>query len=307
MLVRNFLESEIKMNNDVWNSSCDTKNMLIYWEMTHWCTYGCSYCLQVHDKTNHAFNHHSVDEWLDKFSNLENPKLAFCITGGEPFLDKVSFHKLLFGLTNMKKVDNIRIDTNAFWNPEDYKDLDLKKIYLMVSFHPEKVTADDFITKIKSMINYGFQIPMVTIVLLPEFVDLYTNIRNDLAEFGIKVNANIPVQASASDKQRLYEIIKPHVNPLDFGYRCCKFSPKGELCHFPQLSVMLNWEGKISDCTYKQIGNLFEGDMPKLPQNPLVCNQQCCNCVGLYSMLDGFDRWNKSMNMLKEYAESGLK
>ncbi len=295
------------MDNDVWNSNCDMKNLLIYWDMTHWCTYGCSYCLQGHDKNKHSFNDHSVEEWLDKFSNLENPRVAFCITGGEPFLDKNNFHKLLSGLTNIEKVDHIRIDTNAFWSPEDYKDINLNKIYLMISFHPEKVTLDDFVVKLKNIMNCGFKVAMVNIVLLPEFVDLYLKIKNDLAELGVKVNANIPVQASASEKQYLHEMIKPHLNPLDFGYRCGKFSPKGEFCHFPQLAVMLNWEGKISDCTYKKIGHLFEGDFPKLPQNPVICNQQMCNCIGLYSMLDGFDRWNKSMNMLKEYVDNGLK
>lgn len=293
------------MNKDVWNYQQKIKNLLIYWNMTQWCNYKCSYCLQQHDKTKHAFNKYSPEIWLKKFNELQNPKLAFCITGGEPFLDKNNFYELLLGLTSMEKTDNIRIDTNGFWNPEDYSNLPLNKVYLMMSFHPEQVSLNDFVEKTKRCIDSGFNVAMVTLVMIPEFVPLYFEAKEKFGQIGIKLNPNIPVQLSKDEKEKIIEIIRPHLSIADLGYKSGKFSPQGEICYFPQVGILLDWEGNISDCCYRRIGNLFTS-FPTLPDKPVYCKQTMCNCIGLYSMLEGFGRWNNSMNIIKEYVENGL-
>jgi hypothetical protein len=61
----------------------------IYWLMSEWCNYSCDYCgvpvffkrSPKRGRSNHAFDHYSVEEWLDAFRGFREKDIAMTITG----------------------------------------------------------------------------------------------------------------------------------------------------------------------------------------------------------------------------------
>ena len=128
------------------------RSVRISWHITSWCNYSCDYCpvLVFHkrskngDKRNHAFDHYTADQWLEAFrTRFTDQDILLRITGGEPFLDRENFRKILLGVLAMPEW-SIQIDTNGSWDPEYFRDVPKDKLGLNIAFHPHMVTFDAF-------------------------------------------------------------------------------------------------------------------------------------------------------------------
>src|SRR3712207_6150368 len=115
----------------------------INWHISNWCNYRCAYCgilifnRRVRDARPqaHAFDHAPVERWLEALAQFPDEQIFLKITGGEPFLDRDQFRNLLLGLERMPHI-RTGVDTNAFWDPGAFAQLDKTRLFLHVGFHP---------------------------------------------------------------------------------------------------------------------------------------------------------------------------
>ena len=177
---------------DAWRPQNDNR-YLLRWLLTTWCNYRCPYCNQNHKKSSktHAFDNHNASMWLSAFDkHFQNFKLSIVITGGEPLIDTKNMPYLLKGLTEREYIDNIRIDTNASWNPLKYKEINPTKIWLMCTFHPSQVEEKRFIEKIKTLLDYGYKIGMINYVIYGKQIEKFEEKLITFANMGIPLHPN---------------------------------------------------------------------------------------------------------------------
>ena len=220
----------------------------ITWHITSWCNYSCEYCGVVifHKRAKdgqrqaHAFDHYSVDRWLDAFRSFPEHEVYLKITGGEPFLDRENFRALLAGLTETRRF-TIRIDTNGTWDPEFFACVDKSRILLNVSYHPHEIDLASFLVRIKAIRQAGFAVSMVNFVLAPENIDLCEQSIAALEHEGFFVNVGPMVFTGVYGSlttltSREVQILNQYNPAIDLHYRLSNPETQGRLCYHPALS-----------------------------------------------------------------------
>src|SRR5579863_5421700 len=143
------------------------KSVRINWHITSWCNYHCDYCPVMtfqrrsprREKQPHAFDHHSVAEWLSLLTRFPEQEIHLKITGGEPFLDRKNLKDLLHGVSQIERF-HVGIDTNGYWSPDYFRSLDKSRLFLNVSCHIGEVRFDEFFDRLLSIRNSGFRVAM---------------------------------------------------------------------------------------------------------------------------------------------------
>jgi len=292
--------------NNVWK-----KTILLRWLLTEWCNYRCPYCPQKHNrydrlhdnKTAHAFDNYPVDQWINRFEyHFRDSHLSIVLTGGEPMLDVKNMIKLLHYLTTKETVDCIRIDTNASWNPELYTGINNAKIILMCTYHPSQVFEDEFLKKIKKLIEYKYQIGFVNYVMTKDNIDTFTQISDKFYKLGIILHPNPLIGGSLPYTEQEKSLFKTVLPEIDYHYRTSIINPNGQWCYFPMLAYEMDPTGQIHvGCLPNNNSNFFEDTIPIRPANKIKCPSQTCTCLDKYSFLEGCDR-NVSINPLGDYS-----
>jgi hypothetical protein len=296
----------------VWKPEHRPPVVLLRWVMTEWCNYTCPYCPQTHERrapkgsgmTAHAFDNFPAERWLEAFDrHFADKRLSMVITGGEPFVDRKAMPVLLAYLTGLDGLECLRIDTNAWWNPDDYSGLDKSRIILMCTFHPSQTTADRFFSRIDALLRAGFQIGMVNYVMSAENAGKYAEYRQELWARGIPLHPN-PLwgeagQYSPSD----VELLRAELPEPDFLYRTAMQSPGGKMCLYPSLAYEMNYKGDIHvGCHGAARGSFFDDRLPELFAGPVPCPDTSCVCLDKYSFLGEISR-NTDLNPLRVYGE----
>ena len=104
--------------------------------ITDRCDFRCTYCMAEEMEFLPRDRVLSLEECLRvvrTFVGLGVTKVR--ITGGEPFLDRENFRKILLGVLAMPAW-SIQIDTNGSWDPEYFADVPKEKLGLNIAFHP---------------------------------------------------------------------------------------------------------------------------------------------------------------------------
>lgn len=183
-----------------WKPAKAHHSIIVNWLMTEWCNYKCPDCLQNHDRKKsverngktyspHAFDNFPAEKWVNSFKNLSKRYcLSLIIGGGEIFLDKENIMYFLSELVEMPGINDIRLDTNASWNPKLYKGIRKEKITLMCSFHPSMSSIENFVPPIDSLLNKGFRVELINYVMTLGQMRSYEEVRKVFARLNIPVN-----------------------------------------------------------------------------------------------------------------------
>jgi|GEM_PF-2237661 len=325
-------------NKNIWNLKEDRakRNIFIHWMMSYWCNFNCSYCffsnhkrkqdlykinlkdpksivknILTRNKSGHAFDNYSAEEWVNKIKEISNNrKLSLEITGGEPFLDKTNFLYVLNEFSTMDEIDNIRINTNGSFLAEPYSNIDLSKIFLMISYHPEHISLSKLKENIKSFQKTGFNVPMINYVMTPELRKEYDKVRDEFAEINIAVNPGVYEDGNKKTDNDI-ELYSKYLNKFDVSIKCNTFNLKSQYCHLPQIGFNLTPDGTISNlCLQKKKADLFKSDRKQienlLTEKPVKCPKGSCRCINMYSFLANCNRNNDSMNILKNYVDDAI-
>jgi MoaA/NifB/PqqE/SkfB family radical SAM enzyme len=270
----------------------------VSWHLTSWCNYSCEYCgvLIYHKRAKdgqrqaHAFDHYSVERWLEAFASFPQEQIYLKITGGEPFLDRANLRELLKGLTSMRRF-TMRIDTNGTWDPSFFADIDKSRILLNISYHPNEITLEAFLPRVRAIRQAGFTVSMVNFVLAPENIEQCERSIAALEHDGFFVNVGpmmfSGIYASRTGRSpREVEILEEYNPPIDLHYRLINPDTKGRLCYHPALSYYMLYDGSIETYCLGNWQNLFTDGLPALPREAVPCPKtKCDGCVEMYRSL----------------------
>jgi hypothetical protein len=296
----------------VWKPGDAPDVVILRWFMTEWCNYTCPYCSQTHARdagkghglTAHAFDNFSVESWQQAFErHFGDTRLAVLMTGGEPFVDRKSMVPFLAFLAAMPAVQSIRIDTNAWWKPEPYRDLDKSKIVLMCTLHPSQTPPARFLQRIDALMGAGFHVGMVNYVMSAENLPHYLHYKEGLRQRRIPLHPNPLWDSTGTYSADDLHLLKSELEEADFLYRSGIASPKGEKCLYPALAYELDYLGRVQvGCHAAASGNFFAPRLPRLFMGPVPCPMSRCVCLDKYSFLSAMNR-NTSLDPLRTYGE----
>ncbi len=296
----------------VWKPELRPHAVMIRWRITEWCNYACSYCSQEHGRfaergngfTSHAFDNFPVEQWMEAFSrHFRRNRLSITLSGGEPFLDRKSMLPMLNFLSGMEGTECIRIDTNAAWNPEAYKELDKSKILLNCSYHSSEIKEADFIRNLQRILDHGFQVGMVNYVMTREQFDGFVERRELFARMGVPLNPNPDFERAAEYSAAEQELLRAHLPGVDYRFKVLRASPYGEKCLYPAITYEMDFRGLVRlSCIGGESASIFGDALPALPAGPVACPQLRCECLDMYSFRKGETR-NRTTDPLRDYCE----
>jgi organic radical activating enzyme len=296
---------------NVWRPANDSPAIILRWLMTEWCNYACPYCTQTHardapkgpGRTAHAFDNFPREDWQDALSrHFADARLALLITGGEPFVDRKAMPAFLAFLVAMPMIESIRIDTNAWWRPSDYRGLEKSRITLMCTFHPSQTTADRFLARIDAIQDAGFHIAMVNYVMNADNLPHYLNYKEQLRSRGIPLHPNPLWDSVGVYSAADLALLQNELHEVDFRFRGGA-ATLGLKCLFPALAYELDYRGQVHvGCHPAASGSFFAEHLPRPFAGPVPCPHGTCACLDKYSFLEGVDR-NLSLDPLRTYGD----
>jgi hypothetical protein len=303
---------------EAWRPSGSLPAVYICWMITEWCNYRCPYCPQTHDRfapkaggpfTAHVFDNHPRQKWIEAFyRHFRERRLSLKITGGESMIDKRNMVPILSALLELPTLENIRIDTNASWDPAPYDAIDKSKLILMCTFHPTQVEEEVFWERISRLLHAGFRIGMINYVMSRESLSRYAQRRQRAAELGIPLHPNPLWDWRGHYSDDDLALLKAELPEADFGYRSQLVSPQGKNCLYPAVAYGMDQAGTIGIECHADLpqGSFFDENLSTLFRGPVPCPHRSCYCLDKYSFLGEVNR-NVTTNPLKIYSEILLK
>jgi hypothetical protein len=300
----------MSMVDEVWYPAAGPKPVMLRWLMSEWCNYRCPYCPQTHDRhapkgdgfTAHCFDNHPIETWLEAFErHFGRSLLSLVMTGGETMLDRKNMTRLINHLTAQSWVAAIRVDTNAWWRPDQFAGLDLSKLILMCTYHPSQTTEERFIRNLLLYREAGIEIGVINYVMDAANTVHFERLRARFADLGLVLTPN-PLWTGTGDySPEASTLLQTYLPPLDYEWRAGG-SPFGKSCRFPGLSYEMDLKGNVfPGCHPEKSGSLFDATLAPVEPQYSPCPTQGCVCLDKYSFLEGVER-NVTLVPLRHYA-----
>ena len=294
-------------------------SLRINWHITSWCNYSCQYCpvMVFHQRSRsrqkqaHSFDHQPVSEWLQAIRDIDFPKIHLKISGGEPFLDRRNFRELLIGLSAMKHI-RVGVDTNGYWDPEYFREVDKSNLWINVAFHPTQTPIEEFFPNLLRIRESGFAIPIVNYVLAPENFDQFDEVMERFEKEGFFVNIStmIPTGIYISRNKRTdreLDVLEKYNTPLDNHFKVIKPRTQGRPCFYPAMTYYIMYDGSVRvACMDSTARDLFTEGLPPLPRTAVPCEyEQCVGCTDMYRALADEPRITRPLELftLEQYVE----
>jgi hypothetical protein len=149
----------------------------------------------------------------------------------EPFLDAEisTFH---FRPVQRCAFYNARIDTNGFWKPDRYPEVNWNKIRLNISYHPTQVSLDQFEKSVKEKIGAGIKIGMINFVFAPSQMRSFEEISARMEPLGLLVNANVFVETSERQTAEGLKAYEKYIPKLDIDIKTGRMTTRGGCARF---------------------------------------------------------------------------
>lgn len=258
------------------------------WYINTECNYKCSYCKPEKFTTRLAPTDTWAKIWQDIYEKYGRCHISF--SGGEPFI----YPGFIDILSHVTKNHTIEITTNLSF---DVKPLigkvDLKRIRMGCSLHPETADFEEFLAKLIALKKHDFE-KWATFVAYPPSLQKMAyfkeriekeGIRFSILPFNGKFNGKEYPQGYSEEERKLILDIcaDDEVNRKTFEF---KNNPKKEsaskqgACRMGQSYARIYPDGNVFRCCAKgalSLGNIIDGTF-KLLEEPLECKIENCPC-----------------------------
>ena len=273
-------------------------SLRITWHISDWCNYQCAYCaVPVFSRRNtdgtpqwHAFDHYRPEEWLRAFEKFTHEEIALIITGGEPFMDRANFRRILEGLAPQERFI-IRVYTNGSWNPDYYSGIDTSRVRLLISFHPGETEFSPFLTRIHRIRDAGFCHIKVHLVLSPESLSLAEGAMERLTADGFLAHVTFMTSGGQYLNARgvspeAVRIIERYSSPYETYFNVTNPVTKGRQCWHPTFAYRIRPDGAIAFACGGPSVNFIRDPLPALPPGSVPCPlEHCYRCSDMVRSL----------------------
>lgn len=257
------------------------------------CNYNCSYCPFSKRKYSIKEIERDKDKWcnfLNKISNINFKENVSVLIApyGEALIHNY-YVKGIAKLCRVKKIRKVGCQTNLSFNVQSFiqelekENVNLDKITLWCTYHPEMTKVDEFIEKIKYLrkkINLS-----VGVVGNPKDIGIIKNLRKSLP---VEVYLWINSMDGLNRKYTEEEIsIFNDIDPM-FDLEVKNYLNKGN-CIGGKEHFFIDFKGDIYPCNKvrKTLGNLYSNDTIKKETS---CLKGRCDCYLSYSHLKGLKK-----------------
>jgi tetratricopeptide (TPR) repeat protein len=265
------------------------------WRIHYQCNYRCSYCnapkpekpFFEQEKRNVAVYQglqRCIESWRGVYEKYGSCRIR--LDGGEPSVYP-SFIELVEGIS---QYHYLQINTNLSFDIHSFlQKVNPERVRLDASFHPEYLSLEDFVDRIRQLRANKFKI-VVAVVAYPPFLNKISEYKRPIEELHIPFIVH-PFSGEFNRKSyprdyRMEEVSR--IYSLDEASRLIMSWRKGEdkttrgrLCHMGQMYATIFPNGEVFRCCVQDnrlsLGSLFDGGF-KLLDSPLVCNCQSCPC-----------------------------
>jgi len=284
------------------------------WDMLYSCNYTCAYCNIIRgrvncnpEQTKHKIVELKVlkDIW-DRIFELYD-SCAIRLTGGEPSIYP-GFMQLVSFLTEKHVVNintNLSFDIYKFMEKVPHQN-----VCLNVSFHPEFITIEDLMVKLRVLLKNGYGCSVCCVGYPPFLKDMerYKEIlAHDDIPYNLSISFNIspfmgnyegrnfPNDYNENERSVLRKIandpcVKDDTNKEWLNFRMNEEKRKDKMCRMGQTYAVILPNGDVKRCCSpftKKIGNIFEKDF-KIFDSAMPCDiDEKWNCPCFKAMLVG--------------------
>lgn len=236
-------------------------------------------------------------EWLDALTRFfdEHAPVFSSACLGETLSDKDS----LFIWREIARGHRIELVTNLLFKTKFLDPLPRNgNVVLVTSFHPHKMTIDEFISRRQAVIDSGLDVGRVLVVGFPpnmpmveEWNDRFSDLgwQMELIPYrGMDDGKVYPEAYRGDDRDTIERYLKAVHGRSDLLYG----SPCGKRCVAGNRYCCIKWDGDVFGCSTSlfapRLGNIFSGDPIRLLPDPVVCDSDSCHCPDLWQfLLDG--------------------
>lgn len=242
------------------------------------CNYGCEYCpfaKRQQTAAELAVDKQALERFI--FWVAQHPQHQFSILftpWGEALIHQW-YQQALVRLTQMPHVNKVAIQTNLSCQLDWVEECNKDRLALWVTFHPEWVSGDRFLTKCLDLDYRGVRFS-TGVVGFPKFKDEIAALRRDLPEhIYLWINAVKAELPNLSPEDRnFFESIDPlfHLNTHDYP-------SFGQACHTGKSVISVDGDGTMRRCHFikQPIGNIYDPNFEAALFDRL-CTNQTCHC-----------------------------
>ena len=273
------------------------------WYINTECNYRCSYCRPENFTTRNVSKERWIAIWDDIYARYGGCHVSF--SGGEPFVYP-SFIEILQGMT---RKHTIEISTNLSFDVRPLVEkVDLKRVRMGCSLHPEMADFEEFMSKIGMLKKYDFE-KWVTLVAYPGFLKDMKRYKERIEKEGIRFSMlpfngkwegrDYPKGYTEDEKKLILELCgNDEVNRRTFEFRNDEKvnveSRKKGPCMMGQKYARIYPDGRVQRCCAKgaqELGNIIDGTF-RLFEEPRPCGIENCPCWKCM-IVGEEDRWAK--------------
>jgi MoaA/NifB/PqqE/SkfB family radical SAM enzyme len=264
------------------------------WYINTACNYRCSYCKPEQLTVRQAPAERWVEAWDDIHRRYGECHISF--SGGEPFVYP-GFMDILAGVTRHHTVEVI---TNLSFDVRPLVEtVDLRRLRLGASFHPECVGLDEFLGRMKQLQPRDFE-KWVTFVAYPPQLDRILEYQKRVQDAGIRFSIlpyngewqgrTYPQGYTEEEKKVILEACgddEPNLRSFAWGNgkkeeggEATAVSTKGRPCLMGHSYARIYPDGTAKRCCApgaQDLGNLIDGTF-RLLEEPAACASERCPC-----------------------------
>jgi hypothetical protein len=242
------------------------------------CNYACEYCpfaKHAESREELAKDRAALERFVVWAGEQHSDQFGIFFTPWGEALIRPWYQRALADLTQLDHVERAVIQTNLSSGLLWIEDCRLDRLALWATFHPNEVSADAFVAKVRRLRERGVRLSVGVVGLREHFIAI-RKLRAALpSEVYLWVNAYKRAAAyySADDVSQL-EMLDPH-----FPINNQRHPSYGKPCQAGETSFTVDGEGDMRRCHFvgDRIGNIYSGDW-RASLRARVCPNEVCSC-----------------------------
>lgn len=240
------------------------------------CNYDCHYCpfaKKKNTKEELAADKVALNNFVQWVEGRQENINILLTPWGEGLI-RSYYQEAMIRLSHRSQVKKIAIQTNLSCALEWVKKVNKESFALWITYHPDEVNFDKFITKCQFLIAQHIQFS-IGVVGLKEHFKAIEKLKESIPERYIWINAYKREEAYYTNAEQEWLTSIDTLFPLNNQ----KYQTKGKPCQAGHTSFSVNEKGDVFPCHFidEKLGNIYRDDIHQILA-PKLCVNDTCGC-----------------------------